>query len=78
MSGRVAGLQKGGGLVNVGDVVKRKRTGGVDGVVVGVFDSADGEQILVRWADTSIFPNPTRERPEWLEVVRPAKRKRES
>ena len=61
--------------MNVGDVVKRKRSGGVEGLVVGIFESAEGEQILVRWSDPSVFPNPTRERPEWLEVLRPAKGK---
>jgi hypothetical protein len=62
--------------MNIGDVVQRKRTGSTLGVVVGIFDSAEGAEILVRWSDASIFPNPTRERPEWLEVVREAKGRR--
>ena len=40
---------------------------------MGIFQTPDGETILVRWTDAAIFPNPTRERGEALEVVRPAK-----
>jgi hypothetical protein len=61
--------------VNVGDVVRRKRGGASEGIVVGIFETTEGEQILVRWSDAAIFPNPTRERAEGLEVVRSAKGK---
>jgi len=59
--------------VKVGDLVRRRRGGAGEGMVVGIFVTPEGERILVRWSDTAIFPNPTRERAEWLEVVRPAK-----
>lgn len=61
--------------MNVGDVVRRTRGGASEGVVVGIFETTEGEQILVRWSDAAVFPNPTRERAEGLEVVRPAKGK---
>ena len=63
--------------MKVGDLVRRKRGGGGHGIVVGVAETQEGEQVLVRWSDTTIFPNPTRERGDWLEVVRPAKGKGE-
>jgi hypothetical protein len=73
---RARGAPEGRGTyVNVGDVVRRKRGGASEGVVVGIFETTEGEQILVRWSDAAIFPNPTRERAEGLEVVRPAKGK---
>jgi len=62
--------------VNVGDVVRRKRGGSGQGRIVGIFESGSGEEILVWWSDTAIFPNPTRERAEWLDVVEPARGRR--
>jgi hypothetical protein len=60
--------------MKVGDLVRRKRGGEGHGIVVGMSESSsEGQQILVRWSDATIFPNPTRERGDWLEVVRPAK-----
>lgn len=59
--------------MKLGDLVRRKNGGGGHGLIVGFAETDEGQEVLVRWSESALFPNPTRERQGALEVVRPSR-----